>query len=150
MIQSARDRRIPKIPKVVLRTISRARRPLRYCRAMIGALFRSVVLCATVCLSGALVSCGSAGNGTKSNPPGGNVIGTYSNSSGSFALDLRSGGAATYTSVGATFPCTYTVAGDKLTLSCQGQTAHTVFTVQKDGSLAGPSDSTIPTLRKTT
>ena len=107
---------------------------------MIGPLFRSVILCATACLGGALVSCGSTGS---------NVVGTYSNSSGSFSLDIRAGGAATYNSVGATFPCTYTVAGDKLTLSCQGQTAHTVFTVQKDGSLAGPSDSFVPTLRKT-
>src|SRR5580704_16250295 len=110
---------------------------------------RNLILGATfISLTCALTSCGSSGNGTNSNPSGSVVAGTYSNPSGSFVLDIRSGGAATYTSVGATFSCTYTTAGDKLTLSCQGQTAKTVFTIHDDGSLTA-QDSVAGTLRRT-
>jgi hypothetical protein len=105
--------------------------------------FRNLILGATAfCLTCALASCGSGANST-----GSSVIGTYSDPSGSFVLDVRSGGAATYTSVGATFSCTYTTAGDKLTLSCQGQTAKTVFTIHDDGSLTA-QDSVARTLRR--
>jgi hypothetical protein len=111
--------------------------------------FRNLILGATAfCLTCALASCGSSANSTNSNPSGGGVIGAYSDSSGNFALDVRSGGAATYTSVGATFSCTYTTAGDKLTLSCQGQTAKTVFTIHDDGSLTA-QNSVAGTLRRT-
>jgi hypothetical protein len=110
--------------------------------------FRKLILGATAfCLTCALASCGSSSNSANSNPSGSSVIGSYSDSSGSFALDVRSGGVATYTSVGATFPCTYTTAGDKLTLSCQGQTAKTVFTIHDDSLTA--QDSVAGTLRKT-
>ena len=103
--------------------------------------FRNLILGATTfCLTCALASCGSGGNSTS-------VIGAYSDPSGGFVLDVRSGGAATYTSVGATFSCTYTTAGDKLTLSCQGQTAKTVFTIHDDGSLTA-QDSVAGTLRR--
>jgi hypothetical protein len=103
--------------------------------------FRNLILGTTAfCLTCALASCGSGANSTS-------VIGTYSDPSGSFVLDVRSGGAATYTSVGATFSCTYTSAGGKLTLSCQGQTAKTVFTIHDDGSLTA-QNSVAGTLRR--
>jgi hypothetical protein len=111
--------------------------------------FRNSILAATAfCLTCALTSCGSSATGTNSNPSSSSVIGTYSNPSGSFMLDVRASGAATYTSVGASFPCMYTIAGDKLTLSCQGQSATTVFTIHDDGSLTA-QDSVAGTLRKT-
>jgi hypothetical protein len=111
--------------------------------------FRNLILAATAfCLTCALASCGSSANGTNSNPSSSSVIGTYSDPSGNYVLDVRSGGTAAYTSVGANFPCTYTTAGDKLTLSCQGQTAKTVFTIHDDGSLTA-QDSVAGTLRRT-
>ncbi len=98
--------------------------------------FRDAVLTATlVCLICALASC-SAG-----------VKGTYSDPSGSFVLEVRSGGEATITFGGDTGKCTYTVDGDKLSLDCPGQ-AKVVFTIHDDGSLTGPPGNAIPDLRK--
>jgi hypothetical protein len=108
-----------------------------------GNLIRGATFAYLTC---ALASCGSTGSGTGSNSSGSVVNGTYSDPSGSYVLDVRSGGVATFTSVGAAFSCTYTTAGDKLTLSCQGRSADTVFTIHDDGSLTGNG---APTLRKT-
>ena len=107
--------------------------------------FRDFILGAVaLCLACAIVCCGPGG----SVGAGDSVIGTYSDSSGSFVLDVRAGGVATYTSAGARFPCTYTIAGDKLTLTCQGQSAKTVFTIHGNSSLTA-ENSVAGTLKKT-
>jgi hypothetical protein len=84
---------------------------------------------------------GSAGCGSS-------VEGTYSDPGGAITLDLKSGGNATISFMGETAPCTYTVDGKKLALSCKGQAGKMNFTIQDDGSLAGPPGTFIPPLRK--
>jgi hypothetical protein len=78
----------------------------------------------------------------------GGVTGTYTAPNGAMTLELKSGGAASITFAGQTAPCKYTVNGSTLTLNCEGQTGGMNFTIQKDGSLAGPPDSFIPPLVK--
>jgi len=84
----------------------------------------------------ALIGCGSG------------VQGTYSDPSGGFVLDLKSGGNATFTFAGQAASCTYKVDGKQLTLTCQGDTSPTVLTIQNDGSLTGPPGTMMPPLRK--
>jgi hypothetical protein len=76
----------------------------------------------------------------------GGVTGTYSDPTGGVSVELKSGGAATFTFAGQSSPCTYTTSGKQVSLTCQGQT--TVFTIQDDGSLAGPPGSIMPPLKK--
>ncbi len=90
-----------------------------------------------LCLGGALAGCGPS------------VTGTYADANGAFGLDVQSGGKATMTFMGMSLPCTYTTSGKQLTLTCQGQPANEVFTVNSDGSLAPPPDTLIPLLKKT-
>jgi len=101
-------------------------------------MFRDMALPGVVlCVSCAFAGCGSS------------VTGTYADASGSFGLDVKSGGQATITYMGAADPCTYTSTGKQLTLNCQGQAGNAVFTINDDGSLTGPPDSAIPQLKKT-
>jgi len=76
----------------------------------------------------------------------GGVTGTYSDPTGGVSIELKSGGAAMFTFAGQSSPCTYTTSGKQVSLTCQGQT--TVFTIQDDGSLAGPPGSLMPPLKK--
>jgi len=99
--------------------------------------FRHLVFAAAIaCLSVVLASCGSG------------IAGTYSDSSGAFMLELRSGGKAQFTFEGQTASCTYTVDGTKLNLNCEGDAGKTVFTIHDDGSLTGPPGTFMPALRK--
>jgi hypothetical protein len=78
----------------------------------------------------------------------GGVTGTYSAPNGAMTLELKSGGDASVTFAGQTAPCKYTVSGSTLSLTCHGQSGAMNFTIQKDGSLAGPPDSFFPPLVK--
>ena len=105
---------------------------------MMKIWFRDAILMAALCgLSCALVSCGSG------------MKGTYSDGAGSFLLDLKSGGEATFTFMGDAAPCSYAVDGNKLTLNCKGEAGKVVMTVHDDGSLTGPPGTFMPALRKT-
>lgn len=74
------------------------------------------------------------------------VQGTYSDPSGAWMLDLKSGGQATLTFYGDSRPCTYTVSGDQVAVTCKGEHAKLNFTVHQDGSLTG--QGFMPALRK--
>jgi hypothetical protein len=78
----------------------------------------------------------------------GGVAGTYTAPNGAMTLELKSGGDASVTFAGQTAPCKYTASGSTLTLTCPGQAGAMNFTIQKDGSLAGPPDSFFPPLVK--
>jgi hypothetical protein len=76
---------------------------------------------------------GIAGCGSK-------MEGTYSQGGGpgTIALDLKSGGKATFTMMGEDYACTYKVNGDKLALDCSPKGEKLNFTIHDDGSLTGP------------
>jgi hypothetical protein len=78
----------------------------------------------------------------------GGVEGTYTAGNGALTLVLKGGGDASITFMGQTAPCKYNVNGSTLALTCEGQAGNMNFTIQKDGSLAGPPDSLIPPLQK--
>lgn len=99
--------------------------------------FRRFIFIAVIaCLSLALTACGSS------------VAGTYSDGSGAFILELRSGGHAQFTFMGQAAACTYSVDGTKLNLNCEGDAGKTEFMIHDDGSLTGPPGSLMPALRK--
>jgi len=79
---------------------------------------------------------------------GGGVQGTYSDGSGAFVLNLKSGGQATFAFAGQTAACTYVVNGQNINLTCEGDAGTTTLTLQSDGTLAGPSGSFMPPLKK--
>ena len=85
-----------------------------------------------------LVGCGSG------------VRGTYADQTGSFVLDLETGGKARFTIPGDAISCAYRVEGERLTLDCPGDAGKLVFTIHGDGSMTGPRDSFMPALRKKT
>jgi hypothetical protein len=95
----------------------------------------SLVLVLTVACLAVLAGCGG-------------VAGTYTDPSGSMVLELKSGGAATFSFMGQTAQCTYATSGNQVTVDCKGEAGKTVFTVQSDGSLAGPPGSLFPPLKK--
>jgi len=74
--------------------------------------------------------------------------GTYTDRMGAVVLELRSGGDARFTFSGDVQDCTYTSDRERLTLTCEGETFPTVFTIHDDGSLTGPAGSFMPPLRK--
>ena len=74
------------------------------------------------------------------------VQGTYSDPSGAWVLDLKSGGQATLTFYGDSRPCTYSVSGDQVAVTCKGEREKLNFTVHQDGSLSG--QGFMPVLRK--
>ena len=103
-----------------------------------GLLQKFVVIGSLACLSGlGLSGCGK------------NVKGTYSDASGTYVLDVKSGSDATLSFLGESTPCTYAVSGDQLNLDCHGQSGKVGFTIHDDGSLTGPPGTAIPALRKT-
>lgn len=76
------------------------------------------------------------------------VQGTYVDQSGTWKLELKSGGKATFTFLGDANDCTYSTSGKQLTLNCKEPVGSSTVTVQDDGSLAGPPGSMIPVMRK--
>lgn len=74
------------------------------------------------------------------------VKGTYMDASGAWVLELKSGGDATLTFYGDSRPCTYSVSGDQITLSCKGEREKLNFNVHQDGSLT--AQGFMPALRK--
>jgi hypothetical protein len=76
------------------------------------------------------------------------IQGTYTDPTGAFVLELKSGNSASFAFSGQAAPCTYQSAGSKINLQCQGQADTLVLTVQNDGSLTGPPGTFLPPLRK--
>jgi hypothetical protein len=76
------------------------------------------------------------------------LTGTYVDETGAWRLELKSGGKATMSYGGQPGECTCTCADKKVTLTCSSPAGTATFDVQSDGSLAGPSNSMIPTLKK--
>jgi hypothetical protein len=74
------------------------------------------------------------------------IKGTYSDPSGAWVLDLKDGGQATLTFYGDSRPCTYTLSGDQVAVTCKGERDKLNFTVHQDGSLSG--QGFMPVLRK--
>lgn len=81
----------------------------------------SVVLCALLVVLG----CGPS------------VKGTYTSTSGTMTLELRSGGEAAFTMMGQTQACTYKVSGKNIHLTCGKD--ETDFRIMDDGSLSSSS-----------
>lgn len=79
---------------------------------------------------------------------GSRVRGTYADQTGSFVLDLKSGGKASFSIPGDAISCDYRVEGERLMLDCPGGAGKLVFTIHGDGSMTGPRDSFMPALRK--
>lgn len=78
------------------------------------------------------------------------IKGTYSSTSGTMILELRSGGKASFTMMGATRDCTYKVDGKDIPLTCGNNTLN--FHVMDDGSLTSKSPflgATFGVLKKT-
>jgi hypothetical protein len=78
------------------------------------------------------------------------IKGTYSSTSGTMMLELRSGGKASFTMMGETRDCTYKVDGKDIPLTCGNNTLD--FHVMDDGSLTSKSPflgATFGVLRKT-
>ena len=68
------------------------------------------------------------------------IEGTYTQGgAGTVALDLKSGGKATFTMMGDDYACTFKVNGDKLQVDCSPKGEKVDFTIHDDGSLTGPS-----------
>lgn len=78
----------------------------------------------------------------------GGVQGTYTDATGSMTLELKSGGAATFSFMGQTAQCTYVAESNQVTVDCHDAGGKNTFTVQKDGSLTGPPGSFFPPLKK--
>lgn len=102
---------------------------------MKGAFLRVLALAAMLaCASQMITACGSS------------VEGTYSGAGGGMVLELRSSGKARLTMLGEAQDCTYTVSGDKVAITCQGQTL--TFLKHDDGSLTPPAGSLVGTMTK--
>jgi hypothetical protein len=94
---------------------------------------RTVLFASAVTFAGlALTACG--------------VQGTYTDPTGGVVIELKSDDKASFAMMGQTAACTYKVDGDKIPITCEGQTL--VFTKQGDGSLAPPAGSMFGALKK--
>jgi hypothetical protein len=69
---------------------------------------------------------------------GSGVTGTYSSTSGTMLLELESGGKASFTMMGETKDCAYTVNGKIIQLTCGGGDDFG-FRIMGDGSLTSTS-----------
>lgn len=74
--------------------------------------------------------------------------GTYSDPMGSVIVELKSGGKANITFQGQMVDCTHSSSGKELTLNCKEPAGKIVFTIHDDGSLTGPPEGFMPTLRQ--
>jgi len=97
---------------------------------ILSALILAVMLCMNAC---------SACTGSS-------LEGTYTDTTGGFKLELKSGGTATLTTMSGATACTYKVDGKQLTVVCENQTLP--FTVQDDGSLMPPAEAQLGPLKK--
>jgi hypothetical protein len=79
---------------------------------------------------------------------GSGVRGTYEDETGSFVLDLKSGGKASFAFPGDLISCNYRVEADTVKLDCPGDAGRLVLTIHGDGSMTGPRESSIPALQK--
>jgi len=102
------------------------------------SILRRTVLSALILAAILLNACSAC-------PPG-NLQGTYTDASGAFKLELKSGGKATLTALNSPADCTYKKDGKQLTVVCETQTL--AFTIQDDGSLMPPQESMIGPLKK--
>jgi len=73
--------------------------------------------------------------------------GTYTDSTGGFKVEIKSGGKAALTTLNNTTACTYRVEGKQLTVQCENQVLP--FTIQDDGSLMPPAEAQLGPLKKT-
>jgi hypothetical protein len=78
---------------------------------------------------------------------GASLEGTYKDSTGTFKLELKSGGKATLTTFSGPTDCTYKTDANKLMVVCENQTLP--FTIQNDGSLLAPPETQLGPLKKT-
>ena len=104
-----------------------------------SSLRREIALWLAVCTAAVVLACGRS-----------KVEGTYSSTSGTMILELRSGGKASFTMMGETNDCTYTVKGKNIHLTCGNN--ETDFHIMDDGSLTSNSPfvgATFGVLRKT-
>ncbi len=90
-----------------------------------STLKRKFVLALAIGTALALIACGSS------------VQGTYTNTTGTLTLELRSGGKASFLMMGETQDCTYTVKGKDIHLTCGRN--ETDFHILDDGSLNSTS-----------
>jgi hypothetical protein len=120
------------------RTISPQNEPQQRLKRRFGRLRPATALYLGVLLLISLLSVAGCGP---------SVAGTYT-SGGLLTLDLKSGGSASVTMGGETDPCNYTVKGNVVSLTCQGQTGNLDLTIQSDGSLAPPAASPLPPFKK--
>jgi hypothetical protein len=99
-------------------------------KTVLSALILAAILCMNAC----------------SACTGANLEGMYTDSSGAFKLELKSGGKATLTTMNSPTACTYKADGKQLTVVCENQTL--AFTIQNDGSLMPPAEAGIGPLKK--
>ena len=75
--------------------------------------------------------------------------GTYGDDTGAWRLDFKSGGKATMSFQGQPLgECTYTSTDKQVTVVCPPPAGTATFNMQSDGSLVGPPNSNLPTLKK--
>lgn len=72
--------------------------------------------------------------------------GTYQNADGGVTIEFLPAGKAFFSFGGASLECTHRQSGKKLTLTCADD--DTLFTVNDDGTLAGPPDSFVTRMKK--
>jgi len=92
------------------------------------AVFASAMTCVALGLAG----CG--------------VQGTYKDPTGAVTLELKGDNKAAFTMMGQTAACTYKVDGDKVPVTCMGETID--FVKQSDGSLTPGPTSQFGALKK--
>jgi len=80
------------------------------------------------------------------NVAGSSLRGTYQNADGSVQIEFLPGTKAFWSLQGATMECTHKQNGKKVVLSCDGDDV--AFSVNDDGSLAGPPDSLMTRMKK--
>ena len=74
------------------------------------------------------------------------LVGTYENADGKAVIEFLAGGKAYFSFHGITGDCTHSGNARKVTVTCDAE--DTVFTVNSDGSLAGPPDSFVARMKK--
>ena len=76
------------------------------------------------------------------------LVGTYENADGKTVLEFLAEGKAYFSFHGVTNDCSHSGNAKKVTVTCDGVNTAFVFTVNSDGSLAGPPDSFVTRMKK--
>lgn len=76
------------------------------------------------------------------------LLGTYENADGKTVLEFLAEGKAYFSFHGVTNDCSHSGNAKKVTVTCDGVDTAFVFTVNSDGSLAGPPDSFVTRMKK--